>query len=197
MDLGARGSYSLGQMTGVLAAATTGEIFQMRWVDATRVMVLRSVLVSWAVSTTAFVAGVPPQLAMRVARGWSADGSGGTPIVFSTANTNKKRTDFPLSLFSDTGVRIASTAALGAGTKNLDTNRCGYLLGNVAVATANSVLIPPTYLWQRNTPDEYPFVFEQNEGFVVEIVAIPGTGTSSIAVQVEWAELDPAAVTGW
>jgi len=197
MDVGTRGAYALGQMTGVLAAATTGEIFQMRWIDATRLMVLRSVIVSWAVSTTAFVAGVPPQLAMRVARSWTADGTGGTAIVFSTSNTNKKRTSFPLSLLSDTGVRIATTAALGAGTKTLDTNRCAMALGNVAVATATSLLLPPTYMWQRNTADEYPFVFAQNEGFIVEIVAVAGTGTSSIAVQVEWAEIDPAAITGW
>jgi hypothetical protein len=197
MDVGTRGAYALGQMTGVLTAGLTGEVFQMRWIDSTRIMLLRSVIVSWAVSTTAFVAGVPPQLGMRIARSWTADGSGGTAIVFSTANTNKKRTDFPLSLFSDTGVRISTTAALGAGTKTLDTNRCAMVLGNVAVATATSVLIPPTYLWQRNTADEYPFLFEQNEGFIVEIVGSPGTGTSSIAVQVEWAEIDPAAITGW
>jgi hypothetical protein len=197
MHVGTRGAYALGQMTGVLTAGLTGEVFQMRWIDSTRIMLLRSVIVSWAVSTTAFVAGVPPQLGMRIARSWTADGSGGTAIVFSTANTNKKRTDFPLSLFSDTGVRISTTAALGAGTKTLDTNRCAMVLGNVAVATATSVLIPPTYLWQRNTADEYPFLFEQNEGFIVEIVGSPGTGTSSIAVQVEWAEIDPAAITGW
>jgi len=197
LDVGARGAYSLAQMTGVLAAATTGEVFQMRWTDATRLMLLRSVLVSWAVSTTAFVAGVPPQLAMRVARSWTADGSGGTAIVFSTANTNKKRTSFPLSLLSDTGTRIATTAALGAGTKTLDTNRCAMVLGNVAVATATSVLVPPVYLWQRNTADEYPFVFAQNEGFIIEIVAAPGTGTSSISAQIEWAEVDPTAITGW
>lgn len=197
MELGTRGAYTLGQMTGVLAAATTGEIFQMRWVDSTRFMLLRSVVISGAVSTTAFVAGVPMQLGLRVARSWSADGTGGTPIVFSTANTNKKRTDFPLSLFSDTGVRIATTTGLGAGTKTLDTNRFGLALGGSGVATGNTYVIPPTIMWQRNTSDEYPFLFEQNEGFIVEIIAAPGTGTWSAAIQVEWAEIDPTVVTGW
>ena len=197
MDLGTRGAYALGVNTGVLTAALTGEVFQMRWTDATRLMLLRSVTVSWAVSTTAFVAGVTPQLAMRIARAFTADGTGGTAIVFSTSNTNKKRTSFPLSLLSDTGTRISTTAALGAGTKTLDTNRCALIQGNVGVATATSYLIAPTYLWQRNTMDEYPFVFAQNEGFIVEIVSSPGTGTSSISVQVEWAEVDPAAITGW
>src|SRR5262245_2983612 len=197
MELGTRGAYTLGVMTGLWPAATAGEIFQMRWTDSTRVMILRSVLISWTISTTAFAAGVPQQLAMRVARSWTADGTGGTAVVFSTANTNKKRTDFPLSLFSDTGVRIATTAALGTGTKTLDTNRCAYVLGQGGAATGDTSVIRPWYLWQRDTSDEYPFIFEQNEGFIVEVVAEAATGTSSISVQVEWAEVDPAAVTGW
>src|SRR5258705_85047 len=131
MELGARGAYSLGVNTGVLTAALTGEIFQMRWTDATRLMVLRSVLVSWAVSTTAFAAGVTPQLGMRVARSFSADGTGGAAFVFSTSNTNKKRTSFPLSLLSNIGTRIAMSGALRSGTKTLDTNRCALIQGNV------------------------------------------------------------------
>ncbi|HSW91837.1 MAG TPA: hypothetical protein VLG09_04280 [Candidatus Saccharimonadales bacterium] len=197
MELGARGAYSFGAMTGVLAATTTGEIFQMRWIDATRDMLLRSVWVAGFISTTAFAAGVPPQLAMRIARSWTVDGTGGTAIVFSTANTDKKRTDFPLSLLSDTGTRIATTGALGAGTKTLDTNRCAYLVGQAGNTTGSTYVIPPTYIWQRNTDDEYPFLFEQNEGFIIEIPAIPATGTWSVSVQVEWCEIDPATVTGW
>jgi len=197
MELGTRGAYSLAQMTGILAAATTGEVFQMRWIDATRLMLLRSVQISGVVSTTAFIAGVPVQLGMRIARSWSVDGTGGTAIVMSTANTNKKRTSHPLSLFSDTGIRIATTTGLGAGTKTLDTNRCAMVLGTAAGATGNNYVINPTYLWQRNTSDEYPFVFATNEGFMIEIIAVPGTGTWSLAVQVEWCEIDPAGVTGW
>jgi len=197
MDLGARGAYALAQNTGIIAAATTGEIFQFRWIDATRVCLLRSVAVSWAVSTTAYIAGVPPTIGIKMARSWSVDGTGGTAIVFSTANTNKKRTDFPLSLLSDTGVRIATTAALGAGTKTADTNYAAMAMGAAAAATGATVVIPYTVLWQRNTHDEYPLLFEQNEGFTVNIVEQAGTGTSKIAVQIEWAEIDPAAITGW
>lgn len=197
MELGTRGAYSLGVSTGALAATTTGEIFQMRWTDATRFMLLRSVLVYGRISTTAFAAGVPVQLAMQIARSWSADGTGGTAVVFSTANTNKKRTDFSLSAFSDTGVRIATTVALGAGTKTLDTNRCGYLIGQAGTTTGDTTVIPQFYMWQRNTDDEYPFLFEQNEGFILTIPAIPATGVWSVGVQVEWSEIDPTVVTGW
>jgi len=197
MHMGTRGAYSLAQNTGIIAAGTTGEIFQARWIDANKRCLLRSVAVSWAVSTTAYIAGVPPTIGMKIARGWTGDGTGGTAIVMSTANTNKKRTDFPLSLFSDTGVRIATTTGLGAGTKNLDTNYCAMAMGAAAAATGSTVVLPYTILWQRNTPDEYPFLFEQNEGFMLAIVEQAGTGTSKIGVQMEWAEVDPTEVEGW
>ena len=201
MEVGTRGAYSLGVVSGVMAAGLSGnsEIFQMRWVDSTRFMLLRSVILSAGPGTTAFAAG-PIEFNLTIARGWSADGGGGTAIVFSTNNTNKKRTDFPLSLFSDTGVRQSSTAALTAGTKTLDTNRAASLtswVSSVATTAASSPFIPPgTYLWQRNTHDEYPMLFEQNEGFVVR-ATVPATGTWQFSINVEWAEIDPAAVDGW
>ncbi len=201
MEVGTRGAYSLGVVSGVMAAGLAGnsEIFQMRWIDSTRVMLLRSIILSAAPGTTAFTAG-PIEFNATIARGWSADGGGGTPIVFSTANTNKKRTDFPLSLFSDTGVRFSATAALTAGTKTLDTNRfasiSSYVSSVATTAASGPFVAPGTYLWQRNTSDEYPILFEQNEGLVVR-ATVPATGTWQYSITVEWAELDPAAVDGW
>jgi len=201
MEVGARGAYALGVVSGVMAAGlgANAEIFQMRWVDATRVMLLRSLIISAAPGTTAFTAG-PIEFNLTVARGWSADGGAGTAVVFSTANTNKKRTDFPLSLFSDTGVRFSATAALTAGTKTLDTNRMASLssyVSSVATTAASSPFIAPgTYLWQRNTHDEYPILLEQNEGIVVR-ATVPATGTWQYSINAEWAELDPSLVDGW
>lgn len=200
-DVGTRGSYSLAVVSGVMAAGLAGnsEIFQMRWVDATRIMVLRSVRLSAAPGTTAFTAG-PIEFNLTLARGWTVDGGGGTAVVMSTANTNKKRTTFPLSLFSDTGVRFSATAALTAGTKTLDTNRAASVssfVSSVATTAASGpFVIPGTYLWTRDTSDEYPIIFAQNEGFVVR-ATVPATGTWQYSIQVEWSEIDPTAVTGW
>lgn len=201
MELGARGAYALTWKSGIMAAglAADAEIFQMRWADASRFMLLRSIIFNAWRDTTAFAAGQANFYA-TVARSWSADGGGGTPVVFSTANTNKKRTDFPLSLFSDTGVRGSATAALTAGTKTFDTNpfaTIGSFISSGATSVPDYAIIAPgTYLWQRNTHDEYPMLFEQNEGFSIRAV-VPGTGTWRFAVNVEWAEIDPAAVEGW
>lgn len=201
MDVGSRGAYALGVVSGVMAAglSANSEIFQMRWSDASRIMVLRSVILSAAPGNTAFTAG-STEFNLTVARSWTADGGGGTAVVFSTNNTNKKRTDFALSAFSDTGVRFSATAALTAGTKTLDTNRTSSVSGfisSVATTAASGPFVPPgTYLWQRNTHDEYPLLFEQNEGFVVR-ATVPATGTWQYSINVEWAEIDPAGITGW
>jgi hypothetical protein len=201
MELGARGAYSLGVLTGLLPAAlgANSEIFQMRWTHASFMCLLRSIRISASVSTTFFAAGVPVQVEARVARAWSADGTGGTPVVFSSANTNKKRTDHALSALSDTGTRVATTAALGAGTKNLDTNAFGAIMagGPITASLNGTIFSPGTYLWQRDTADEYPLLFETNEGFVIRSVAVPATGTWMASIQVEWAEIDPAAISGW
>lgn len=201
MEVGALGAYSLGVQSGVIAAGLGGnsEIFQMRWTHATRMMLLRSVSLSAAPGTTAFTAG-PIEFNMTVARSWSADGTGGNAIVFSSGGGNKKRTDFALSSFSDTGVRSISTAALGAGTKTLDTNKVASIssyVSSVATTAASGPLVAPgTILWQRNTHDEYPFLFETNEGFVIR-ATVPVTGTWQASITVEWAEVDPAVVSGW
>jgi len=187
------GAYSLNVQSSVMAAglAANSEIFQARWTSATKVLVLRSLQISASKNTTAFAAG---QALFRatVARGLSVDGGAGIAIVFSTNNTNKKRTSMPLSAFSDTGVRRSDTAALTAGTKQLDTNDFGGLtcsISSVATTSADPFIMPPgSYLWQRNTGDEAPFTLVQNEGIVVR-ASVPATGTWNFTVQMEWAEL--------
>lgn len=201
MQLGARGAYSIGVVSGVMAAGLAGnsEIFQMRWSSSTLLMLLRSLRISAAPGTVAFAAG-PIEFNLTLARSWSADGGSGTAVVFSTANTNKKRTDFALSAFSDTGVRHSATGALTAGTKTLDTNRISsissYVSSVATTAASGNIVNPGTVLWERNTSDEYPILFEQNEGFVVR-ATVPATGTWQFSIQAEWAEIDATAVEGW
>lgn len=200
MELDVRGAYVGAFVTGILPAAlaANSEIFQFRYVNVGTIKcILRSVSISAAVSTTAFVAGVPPTLEMRFARSWSGQGTGGTGITWGT-NDGKKRTDFATTVLGSGDVRVATTAALGAGTKTFDGTAAATVVGNTAVATATTQIIPPgTILWQRNTSDEYPVLFETQEGFAIRSVQIPGTGTWTATIQVEWAEVDTAVVTGW
>lgn len=198
MEVGTRGSYALGVVSGVMAAGlgANAEIFQMRWIDATRAMLLRSVQLSAGPGTTAFAAG-PIEFNATVARGWSADGGAGTAVVMSTTDTNVKRTSHPNSLFSDTGIRFSATAALTAGTKTLDANRFASItswVSSVATTAASSPFVNPgTILWQRSASDEYPFYFAQNEGLVIR-ATVPATGTWQYSLTVEWTEIDPSAM---
>jgi len=196
MHLGTRGSYSLSAPSGTMAAGlgANAEIFQFRWTDTTRKMLLRSVKCAGG-GIAAFTAGFG-KFEVVVARSWTADGTSGTAISFGT-NDQKRRTDFATTLApSGLGVRISSTAALGAGTKTLDANAfAGHAFGLSATAGA-TLGNPGISIWERDTGDEYPLLFEQNEGFIIR-ATVPATGTWTFVVQVEWAEIDATEVDGW
>lgn len=201
MEIGARGAYSIGGSTGILPAAlaANSEVFQFRFVSAGGFLaILRSVKVSASVSTTMFAAGVPIEIEMRRATGWTVQGTGGTGITFG-ANDGKKRTDFPTTAIGAGDVRYATTAALGVGTKSLDGIAVRNIIaGGPITASLNGTILPvATILWMRDTSDEYPFLFENNEGFVIRVVAVPATGTWRLSVEVEWSEVDPAILTNW
>jgi hypothetical protein len=198
LDVGTRGAYSAAFVTGVLPAAlgANSEIFQWRFQSVAGFLcLLRSVKISAAVSTTAFAAGVPIGLAMTLATGWTVAGTGGTGITWG-ANDGKKRSDFATTILTAGDVRIATTAALGAGTKTLHAVNARHIIGQVG-AVITSIIPPATTLWLRDTFDEYPFLFEHQEGFVIRSVEVPATGTWKCAVEIEWAEIDPSVITGW
>lgn len=192
MDHGSLGSYSYGGFTGILPAAlgANSEIFQFRWTDATRLCVINGVKISACVSTTFFAAGVPVQVDLIKSTAWSAAGTGGTAI--SPAALLKKRTSMGSSLVASGDIRIATTAALGAGTKTLET----YALASLAApgpitASLNGQIIPPgTILYEADVEHgEHPLTLVQNEGFSIRSVAVPATGTWTISVTVDWTEV--------
>lgn len=190
IDDGALGHYSLGAGTGVLPAAlgANSEIFQFRWTDATRLCVINRITLSAAVSTTMFAAGVPVQIDLVKATAWSAAGTGGTAIA--PAALLKKRTSMGSSLVASGDIRIATTAALGAGTKTLEGSALAMLMapGPITGALNGQIIAPGTPLLYNVPGEDHPLVLAQNEGFVVRSVAVPPTGTWQVTVQVDWTE---------
>jgi len=187
------GHYTIGLQTGVLPAAlaANSEIFQFRWADASRFAIITKVKVSACVSTTMFAAGVPVQIDMVKATGWSAAGTlGASPTIGTTL---KKRTaGMGSSLVVAGDMRIATTAALGAGTKTLEANSLGLIVapGPITASLNGQIIAPNTMLFEGEPSDgEYPLVLAQNEGFVIRSVAVPITGTWTLSVQVTWAEV--------
>lgn len=196
---GALGQYRLGVRTGVLAAAlaAAGEMFQFRWTDATRLCIITRLtatfqpLTAW---TAATISGAPAMEAM-FARAWTADGSGGTAITL-TGNQNKLRTSMASSLCNSTGQRIATTAALGAGTKTLDsfpflqTNPGKANNTNAAAATEDQSQNFPAFSYQPLRDGEHPIVLAQNEGIVIRNAIVwPAAGTGMASFEIGWAEV--------
>lgn len=191
-DYGSLGAYGFGAFTGILPAAlgANSEIFQFRWPDATRFAIINSIVIAASVSTTFFAAGVPVQIDLVKATSWSAQGTGGNALT--PASLLKKRTSMGSSLLTAGDLRIASTAALGIGTKTLEGSSVAALAaaGPITASLAGTIIPPFTPLWQSNTMHgQAPFVLAQNEGLVIRCVAVPATGTWTASIQVDWTEV--------
>lgn len=183
VDYGALGVYSLGMATGTMAAglAAGSEIFQFRWTDTTKKALIREIVVS-AGGIVGFTAGLVVVDAV-MARAFTAAGTGGATATLTTNNA-KLRTDMSTTALGE--VRVATTAALGTGTKTLDAQAFAAIAGSTS-NVAGTVVIPPTLLFLA-PEGEQPLVLEQNEGFVIR-AQVPATGTWTAAVTVKWSEL--------
>jgi hypothetical protein len=193
VDHGALGAYCVGLRSGVIAAAlgANSEIFQFRWSDGTRYAVVRKIRIHAAVSTTFFAAGVPLQVDLLKATGWSAAGSGGTRAT--PAALLKRRSSMGSTLVAANDIGIASTGALTAGTKTLETLALGSIVAACPITASlyGQIIAPGTILWQAEVGDgEHPLVLAQNEGFVITVPGIPATGTWMAGVTVDWAEVN-------
>lgn len=181
------GSYEIATATGAIGAglSAASELLQFRWTSTTQRALVHSVEVTGMYATTAFVAGAI-NLGLFVARSWSADGTGGTALTL-TAPAGKLSNPMPAT---GATIRIATTAALGAGTKTLDSNAHGQILSHSSAGTsAATPIIGSTYLPHRVLHDGFahPLMLKANEGFVVT-ATVPGTGVWIVGFKIHWSE---------
>lgn len=185
-DHGALGQYKVSTVTGAIAAgaAADSEIFQFRWTDATRLAVVTLVQMDFLYATTGFAAGLGT-LRLTTARSFSVAGTGGGTLTL-TGNNNKMRASMGSSLVGE--VRVATTAALGAGTKTFDANDLGQSRFAVPVTTnANLIDAKPLSLFNPDA-SEHPLVLVANEGFAVR-ATVPATGVWLAGITCRWAEV--------
>lgn len=186
---GLNGAYSYGGLTGVLPAAlaANSEVFQFRWTDTTRKAIVQRVKISAAVSTTFFAAGVPVQIDLVKSTAWSGQGTGGTGVTLGTGN--KIISSYPSSLVAAGDIRIATTAALGAGTKTLQSNSLRALAAAGPItASLDGTIIPPGTILYESRSEDFPIVLSSNEGLSIRSVAVPITGTWTLSVIIDWME---------
>lgn len=190
-DYADAGHFAVAAVTGTMAAGIAGnsEIFQFRWTSSALLALIQEVRIDAMNSLgTGFTAGVGT-FHLTAARGWSAAGTGGGAMTL-TGNNNKLRTAMAGTAVGE--IRVATTAALGAGTKTLDGNSLAYTKATISAST-NTVFLGgtmgPVRLWGPDVGSgEHPLVLTTNEGFVVR-GTVPATGTWEIAIGVRWAEV--------
>lgn len=194
LPVGTGGAFRYSSFSGVIPAAlaANSELFQFRYVTAaSRVCLIHGISISAGANVAATAAALQA-LRATIARVWTADGSGGTPATM-TGNNQKLDTSFAAA--SEATCRIATTAALGAGTKTLDAQDIGgvsYGVGTGAITTAlNLNLFPKTnLLGDFSAGLAFPNVIRNQEGFVIRSGLIgPATMTWQLTVDVAWSEV--------
>lgn len=185
VEYGALGSYRKSLISGTMAAAlaANSEIYQFRWTDATRLCIIQKVVLDGFGAGTAFTAGFA-NIQMLPSRSWTVAGSGGTAGTL-TGNNGKTRTSMGTTLVGD--IRIASTAALTAGTKTNDTDPIGQYTFAVN-ATANAQFAANVTLFGEDIGPTHPLILAQNEGFILR-ATVPATGTWQFGVTTIWTEV--------
>ena len=168
-----------GALTG--AAANTA-VFSFRNLAA-NLIVVRRIGVGY-VTTTAFTTAQQVDFGLMVARSFTASDTGGTAIAFTGSNC-KHRTSLTTPTSLD--CRIATTGALTAGTKTLDTNHISQT-GGFSSGAGAGLAIATNNLLSHDTGD-YPLVLAQNEGFnVMNLTALGAAGVIKLYVNIEFAE---------
>ena len=191
-SLGALGHYTISVKTGAIGAGADSEIFHFRWTDTDDLAVIYEISLTGVYATTAFAVG-GIDFKATVARAWTAVGSGGTALTM-TGDQAALRTSMGTSLVGD--ARVATTAALTAGTKTLDTQDLGRITthssGGWSAATPiiGSIYLPKTVLFKADVASgEYPLILKEEEGFVVR-ATVPATGVWLAGILVKWAEVE-------
>lgn len=190
------GSYRLAATTGTLAAALAagGQLFYLRWTDATRFFVLHRFKASFQ-PLTLFTAATLTDFGFDLMKATAVSaGAGGTDL--GALVKTKMRTSMGASLLDTAGLmRISTTAALTALT-TLDATSIAQSLGdtqrvNPAAATEEQLVNDPTLSYVADLGSgEYPLTLAQNEGLVLRNRTVwPAAGTGIVQVELAWSEV--------
>ncbi len=182
------GEYRYSGFTGLLPAAlaANAEIMQFRWGAATHLCILKFLKVRFSV-ITGFTAAQELGFDAVTSVTWTANGTGGTSIA-PGANNLKKRQAYEDSKVAD--FRIATTAALGVGSKSITSQSFLAGMGKTLAAAATVQDAAFEDMVDFTQSGDAPYVFAQNEGFSVRNSILLGAGgTVRAAIQVAWAEV--------
>jgi hypothetical protein len=193
---------STGAVTTIAArTATAGQLFQFRWPSSTSARCFVRYVGAKFTLTTAYGTAQETGCDLIVARSFTVNGTDGTAVdVGSTVtDTNKLMENFSDSLITAGCVRVATTAAITAGTHTLDANPIGILsdwstgIGStVPLATSGAGSSFGT-LFDARAKDAAPIILKQDEGLLARNLVLMGaTGVGRWDFCIEWDEGVPA-----
>jgi hypothetical protein len=193
---GPLGEYAMAPVTGsVTTLAAAAPMFSFRNASALAKIWLRYCAAQF-VCTTGFTAGQEVGCALTVARAWSASDTAGTAIDMggTNANANKKRVLAGTSVMSTGDCRVATAAAITAGTRTLDPNAIAMTSGFAPTTTTGIIIarnpggnLPNGLLYDAR--DDYaPIVLGQNEGIVISNTVL--MGAAGVGRWIFWLEWD-------
>lgn len=192
-EYGALGHYRFAAVTGTMAAALAAGavVFSARWAAAAGFALITRLRLRFMPLTPFTGATLTDHTSFNLFRAttFTASHTGGNAITPS-----KMRTAMPASAFTD--IRLASTAALGAGAGlTLDAQPIAMSLrrGNrTNPAAATEETIPPlddAGLLIDVGSGEHPVVLGTSEGLVMTNRTVwPAAGTGIILVEMAWSE---------
>lgn len=188
LDHGSLGHYRLSTTVPlVVTQAANGTLFSFRWGDATRFCIITDLRLQ-VLQTAAATATIMPSFEVFVARSFTASDSAGTALTL-TGNSFKKRTSMGTTLVTD--IRKSAVAAgLTVGTRTLDADAILQLPTQQTITTPNATNY--TASLDINPSDGgHPYVFSQNEGFIVRgpSVVFGAAGTANLVVDLAWTEV--------
>jgi hypothetical protein len=185
---GVGGHYYVDGISGALTGVgANGAIFSYQWTDATLFSILHRVSLVYYI-TTAYTTAQMNDFELVFASSFTAPDTGGAAVVPSP----KRRAGMaPNSAVGD--IRMATTAALAAGTRTLDsTGYKGVADGppNVAIPTATlGVTRQEMLLYDHKEFGQHPKIFNRSEGFIVRMITAMGAvGVIKAMINAEWAE---------
>lgn len=187
-DHGAFGHYRLSTTVAlVVTQAANGSLFSFRWGDATRLCVPQKIRLQ-CLQTAVATATITCRFQVFIARAFTASDSVGTAITL-TGNNMKKRTSMGTTLVTD--IRKSAVAAgLTVGTRTLDAEPVLELSTQQTITTLNQQLYSADINFE-SCDGVHPYVFAQNEGFIVRgpTTVFGAAGTADLTVDVAWAEV--------
>jgi hypothetical protein len=187
------GSFHLGAASGLIAAtAINSPLFSFRWAPGTgQFCAIRRISLG-VMTTTGPTSAQLIGWNLLMARSWTASDSGGTALTPAaavvSAGTNKSRGSLQNSVATD--IRIATTGALTAGTRVLDTQPLNSQYAWIGATTAGvGTTLTNTNMIAYNSND-YPILLQNNEGFVITLALASVVMVHQIMVNVEWIEVN-------